>query len=490
MVSIILLSLFLLLMVAVGIWASKKTNSLNDFFLGGRNVGPWVSAFAYGTTYFSAVAFIGFAGRFGWSFGINALWIGIGNAFFGAFLAWLVLGRRTRTMSKNLEAMTMPEFLQERYDAKYFKMIAAIIIFVFLVPYSASVFKGLGHIFEKNFNIPYDYALLIMIGITGIYLVLGGYFAITMADFIQGFVMIVGSFLMIIVFLGKSGGIGETLSNINIGFQDHTGGKFDPIILIATIFMTSFGTWGLPQMVQKFYAIKNEKVIPRAAIATFIFALIIGLTAYFIGSLSHILFSGEKINQIMEAKDKIDFDIIVPTMLTTVLSGKLEILMGIILLLIVSASMSTLSSLVLVSSSSVAIDLYKGHLNPDMSKENSLLMMRFLSGIFVVLSYFVAHFKIGFIVTLMSLSWGAVAGSFMAPYIYGLYWKRTTKIGAGAGMFSGLIISIVLFFILGPAKSPIASSIAMIVPFIVVPLVSIFTAPPKKVIIDKAFEKI
>jgi SSS family solute:Na+ symporter len=478
MISIILLSLFLILMVAIGVWGLRKTNSLNDFFLGGRNVGPWISAFAYGTTYFSAVAFIGFAGRFGWDFGINSLWIGISNALFGSLLAWLVLGRRTRTMSQNLEAMTMPEFLQDRYDAKHLKMITAIIIFVFLVPYSASVFKGLGHIFEKNFGISYDLALLIMIGITGVYLVLGGYFAITMTDFIQGLIIIVGSILTVGVFLGKGGGIVETLSSINRGFQSNVGGKFDPIILISTVFMTSFGVWGLPQMVQKFYAIKNEKVIPRAAIATFIFALIISGSAYFIGSMSHIFFN---------AGNRPSIDEIVPT----ILSGNLpEILMAIILLLIVSASMSTLSSLVLVSSSSVAIDLYKGHVNPNMSKENSLFMMRFLSAIFVILSYFVARFQIGFIVTLMSLSWGAVAGSFMAPYIYGLYWKKTTKIGAGAGMFTGLVTAISLFFILGPKMSPVASSIAMILPFIVVPVVSLFTTPPKKEIIDKAFRNI
>ncbi|MGB4267908.1 MAG: sodium transporter, partial [Spirochaetota bacterium] len=177
--SISLLTIFLVLMVFIGVWGMKKTTTLGDFFLGGRTIGPWVSALAYGTSYFSAVLFIGFAGKLGWVFGLDAVWIGIGNALFGSLLAWLVLGRRTRIMTQNLDVMTMPEFLMERFNGRYIKMFAAIIIFIFLLPYSASVFKGLGHLFEVNFNISYDLALIIMIGITGIYLVLGGYFAIT-----------------------------------------------------------------------------------------------------------------------------------------------------------------------------------------------------------------------------------------------------------------------------------------------------------------------
>ncbi|HGJ63944.1 TPA: sodium transporter, partial [bacterium] len=159
--SIILLSIFLLGMIIIGIWGMRKTFNLGDFFLGGRTIGPWMSAFAYGTSYFSAVLFIGFAGKLGWGFGLNVLWIALGNAVFGALLAWLVLGRRTRRMTQNLDVMTMPEFLQERFGAKYLKIITTVIIFIFLLPYSASVFKGLGHLFEANFNIPYDYALLL-----------------------------------------------------------------------------------------------------------------------------------------------------------------------------------------------------------------------------------------------------------------------------------------------------------------------------------------
>jgi SSS family solute:Na+ symporter len=427
------------------------------------------------------VAFIGFAGKLGWVFGLHTMWIVAGNAFFGAFAAWMVLGRRTRIMTQNLDVMTMPEFLQERYQGRYTKMFSAVVIFIFLLPYSASVFKGLGHLFEANFHISYDIALLIMIGITGIYLVLGGYFAITLTDFIQGMVMVFGSLAMVAVFVSKGGGAAEIIGKITAGYDLHMPvDKRPPMLLLAgLVFMTSFGTWGLPQMVQKFYAVKNEKVIPKAAIATFFFALIIGFAAYFTGTMSHIFMDKLPVVNGVPA-----FDRIVPGLLTSYLPSGL---MALILLLVLSASMSTLSSLVLVSSSAIAVDLYKGHVNTGVSTENSVAMMRFLSALFIIISFFIARYEFAIIITLMSLSWGAVAGTFMAAYIYGLYWKRTTLAGAACGMVTGLVTSIILFYVMGPANSPIASSIAMLVPFLIIPAVSICTKPPEKDLVDKAF---
>jgi SSS family solute:Na+ symporter len=482
--SIVLLALFFSLMIGIGIWGMKKTSSLNDFFLGGRSIGPWISALAYGTTYFSAVAFIGFAGKLGWVFGLNTMWIVAGNALIGGLGAWLILGRRTRIMTQNLDVMTMPEFLQERYQGRYTKMFSAVVIFIFLLPYSASVFKGLGHLFEANFHISFDLALLIMIGITGIYLVLGGYFAITLTDFIQGLVMIVGSLAMVAIFTSKGGGVSDIIANISSGYEQHMPVAKRPsmLLLAGLVFMTSFGTWGLPQMVQKFYAVKSEKVIPKAAVATFFFALVIGFAAYFTGSTSHVFM--DKLPIVNGAPA---FDRIVPQLLTTYLP---QGLMALILLLVLSASMSTLSSLVLVSSSAIAVDLYKGHINTNVSTESSVAMMRFLSALFIIISFFIARYEFAIIITLMSLSWGAVAGTFMAAYIYGLFWKRATLAGAATGMVTGLVTAITLFYAMGPANSPIASSIAMIVPFLVIPVVSAFTRPPAKELLDRAFEGI
>jgi SSS family solute:Na+ symporter len=488
-IGVVFLIVFLALMTGIGIWGMKKTKNLGDFFLGGRTLGPWVSAIAYGTSYFSAVIFIGFAGTQGWQFGLNALWIALGNAIIGAGAAWIVLARRTRRMTQNLDTMTMPEFLQERYGAKHLKPVAASVIFFFLLPYSASVFKGLGHLFEAVFGIPYDIALLVMIAFTGVYLILGGYFAIAVTDFVQGFIMFAGAAVMILVISGKGGGLAEMIGKAAEAYNAHIAPEQRPtVVTIASlVFMTSFGTWGLPQMTQKFYAIKNEKVISRAAVVTTVFALMIGVAAYLTGAFSHVFFDSASVPK--TASGGVAYDLIVPALLTGQLTGNLQILLALVLLLVLSASMSTLSSLVLVSSSSVAIDLYPLKVDPKTGKDRSVAMMRFLSGVFIVISYFISRFQIGIIVYLMSLSWGVVSGAFAAPYILGLYSKRVTKAGAYAGLFTGTATMIILFFALGSSRSPLAASIAILVPFIVVPAVSAFTRPPEKELLDRAFKE-
>ncbi len=484
MYSLVLLLVFLFAMIAIGVWGMRKTTTLNDFFLGGRSLGPWMSAFAFGTTYFSAVIFIGFAGSQGWNMGLNALWIGVGNSLFGALLAWLVLGKRTRRMTQNLDVMTMPEFLEARYGSEHLKMIAAVLIFVFLLPYSASVFKGLGHLFESTFNISYDFALIVLVGITGLYLVLGGYFAVTMTDFIQGFVMLAGAIAMACVLVFKAGGPVEAFTTIATRYNEHipVGSRPSWLTIGSLIFMTSFGTWGLPQMVQKFYSIKDTGMIKRAAIITAIFAFVIGVTAYTTGALGHVFFDPDTVPKL--ANGKVNYDLIVPTLLTAHLP---EALLAVIMLLVLSASMSTLSSLVLVSSSAITIDLYKGYLRPNVSEKTSLIMIRVLSGVFVICSFAISKFQIGFIVTLMSLSWGVLSGAFMAPYILGIFWKRVTKAGAYSGLFAGAGTAVAMFFVLGPKQSPLASSIAMLVPFFVVPVVSLLTPKVDESRIAKAF---
>jgi solute:Na+ symporter, SSS family len=484
MFTIVLLVLFLLMMILIGVWGMRRTETLSDFFLGNRMLGPWVSAIAYGTTYFSAVLFIGFAGKLGWGFGLNALWIAAGNVAFGTALAWWVLGRRTRLMTQSLDVMTMPEFLHERYQSKNLKMMAAAIIFIFLVPYSASVFKGLSYLFEVNFKISYDLALLIMVGVTGIYLILGGYFSVVITDFVRGIIELGGCLTLLAVLILKGGGLTTIWHTITVNYALHIPAARQPgwLSLAAIVFMTSFGPWGLPQMVQKFYSIKNEKMIRTAMIVTTVFALVISFTAYFTGAMTHLFYASVPI-----VHGHPDFDRLIPGLLTSNLAPAL---MALILLLVLSASMSALSSLVLISASSVAIDMYKGHVNPQISSKDSVAMMRFLSGVFVLSSLVIAKYDLAFIVTLMSLSWGAVAGSFMAPYLYGLFWKRTTRAGAEAGMISGLTLMVVLFFVLGPSNAPLAASIAMLTPFLVVPAVSWFTRPPDPEVIRKAFEKI
>ena len=505
MIKLGIVVVYVLAMVLVGVLCMKKTRTVSDFFLAGRNLGPWMSAFAYGTTYFSAVLFVGYAGRLGWGFGINALWIAAGNVVFGSYLAWKIFAAPTRRMTEKLNALTMPEFLGARYNCLFLKIAAALIIFVFLVPYSASVYQGLSLLFETNFGISYQSAILFMAALTGVYLIMGGYLALAITDFIRGIVELVGVVVMVLFLVSLKGGLGPVLSALSNPASAPALLPPHPdkipmfpgwLILLSLVIVTSFGPWGLPQMVQKFYSIKNELDIKRATVVASSFALFIAFGAYFTGALTHLFYfkPGSAASAAGMSPLPKNLDDLMPHFLTHYVPGWVSM---VILLLVFSASMSSLSSLVLVSSSSIAVDLYAG-LKKGVDKKLVVSLMRVLCGVFIALSLYLAFAKIDFIMNLMVLSWGALAGSFLAPYFYGLFWKRTTKAGAIAGMASGLLtmVGTIVYVsfktgqpIAGNPAIPVAGVLAMIVPMIIVPAVSLLTKPFDIAHIQKAFAK-
>ena len=326
--------------------------------------------------------------------------------------------------------------------------------------------------------------MITLVAITAIYLVLGGYSAVTVTSFIQGIIMLIGAAIMLGVLIFKAGGLSEAVRSVSANYEMHVPVEQRPswLTVASLIFMTSVGSWGLPQMVQKFYAIKNEKVIPKAAIITTIFSLVIGVTAYGSGILSHVFMDLDTVPRM--ANGGINYDQIMPNLLAAKLP---EVLLAVIMLLILSASMSSLASLVLVSASSISVDLYKGYLHRDISEKNSVILMRVFSVIFIIATYLISKLQIGFIVTLQSLSWGVLSGAFLAPYMFGIYSKKVTKAGAYAGIYAGAGSGIILTMALGAANSALAASIAIIVPFFVVPVVSAFTPKVSKETLDKAF---
>jgi SSS family solute:Na+ symporter len=468
-----ILSSYMLILVSIGYIGMRKTRDLNDFVLAGRSVGPWVSAFAYGTTYFSAVIFIGYAGKTGWGFGTSAVWVAIGNSLIGSFLAWKVLAHKTREITKRLNARTMPEFLEARYQSPGLKVFSAAVIFIFLVPYSASVYMGLSYLFEGVFNIPYTVALVFIAVFTAIYLTMGGYFAVNLTDFFQGSIMLVGAFLMVakIAWHPKVGGVFEglkRLAEIDPKLASPVGPPgFWPLFFL--VMLTSLGPWGLPQMVQKFYSIKDTASIKPATVVTTIFSLVISVSAYYMGSLSRLFF-----NEMPTEAGVPNPDLIIPEIIRTTMP---EIFAVIILALVLSASMSSLSSLVLVSSSAVSIDLIQGRLFPGIKKEKIMLIMRSLCVLFILLSLVIALAKPAIILTLMAVSWGTVAGVFLAPYLYGLFWKGATRTGAWVASVSGLVISLGLgiYFKFDSSLIPMVGCLAMIIPLGILPVVSLFT---------------
>ena len=494
-IQIILLVVFFGIMIGVGFYCRKNSTDVNGFVLGGRNVGPWLTAFAYGTSYFSAVVFVGYAGQFGWKYGIAATWAGIGNAVLGSLLAWKVLGRRTRVMTQHLDSATMPQFFEKRYSSGGLKLLSSAVIFIFLIPYTASLYNGLSRLFAMAFPIDYAWCVIVMAVLTAIYVIAGGYMATAINDFIQGVVMIGGIIAVIVSVINSQGGFSVAVNKLS-GISDATAGieagelsSFfgpDPINLLGVVILTSLGTWGLPQMVQKFYAIKNEGAIKKGTVISTIFALIVAGGCYFLGGFGR-LFTPD-----YAANGSIIYDSIIPNML----SNLSPILIGVVIVLVLSASMSTLSSLVLASSSTLTLDFIKGKIAKNMGEKKQVFVMRVLIVVFIAISAVIAILQhksnVTFIAQLMGISWGALAGAFLAPFLYGLYWKKTTKAAVWVNIIFSTVVMLanMLFKSYFPTllQSPInAGAFCMLIGLVIVPVVSLLTKKPEKETVDEIF---
>lgn len=481
-------------MIGVGLYCRKHSTDVNGFVLGGRSVGPWLTAFAYGTSYFSAVIFVGYAGQFGWNFGMASTWIGLGNAFIGSLLPWVILGRRTRVMTQHLESKTMPDFFGKRFDSNALKIAASVIVFVFLIPYTASLYNGLSSLFGIAFDIPYWVVIAVMAALTCAYVIFGGYMATAINDFIQGIIMLIGIVAVIAAVISDNGGFMnaynslatiETGTGMNGGFSSFLGP--DPFFLFIVVLLTSLGTWGLPQMVGKFYSIKNEESIKKGTIISTIFAIIVAGGCYFLGGFGRLY--GDVVTK--TSSGGVLFDSIIPAMLKALNN---DIIVGVVIVLVLAASMSTLSSLVLTSASTLALDVIAPKCKKEMSEKTKLVVLRVLILFFVVISAVIAILKdmfpgFTFIAQMMGVSWGALAGAFLAPFLYGLYWKKVTKPAVAVSFVLGASISVVqLFVTLGvitmPAgflsdvmfKTSLHSGVfAMVGGLILVPVVSLIT---------------
>lgn len=501
---VVILLAYFAVMIFIGVRSRKSARSVQGFVLGSRSVGPWLSAFAYGTSYFSAVIFIGYAGQFGWNFGIAATWIGIGNALLGSLLAWAVLGRRTRVMTQRLDSATMPDFFGKRFADNKLKLAASVIVFVFLIPYTASLYKGLGTLFEMAFGIDYWVCIVIMAVITGVYVIIGGYMATAWNDFIQGIIMLFGIVAVVVAVLLNFGGLSAALGDLSQISEGGLNGAYvsffgpDLYGLIMVVILTSLGTWGLPQMVQKYYAIKDEGSIKKGMIISTLFALIVAGGCYFLGGFGRLLGGDYSTN----------YDAIVPALIADLS----PVIIALVLVLVVAASMSTLASLVMSSSSTITLDLIKSVRKKEMTNRGQMLMIRIFIAVFIVISSVMAivyeEFKLAFIAQMMGVSWGALAGAFLAPYLFSLYWKRTTKASCWVCFVFGVAMSIAAFIVSVLKSSGMlpqsfidsfiyqyffGSSIyvgtwTMFIGFLIVPLVSLFTKRPSKEVVEPLFE--
>lgn len=506
--SVILLVIFFIVMISVGIRTRKKARTVAGFVLGSRQVGPWITAFAFGTSYFSAVIFVGYAGQFGWNFGLASTWAGLGNAFIGSLLAWNILGRRTRIMTQHLDAKTMPDFFGKRFASTPMKVTASIIVFIFLIPYTASLYNGLSSLFGLVFDIPYWVVIALMAVLTGFYVVFGGYMATAINDFIQGIIMLFGICAVIGSVLAANGGLVPAMEKLSqIEAEGWPNGAFssffgpDPLALLFVVILTSLGTWGLPQMVNKFYAIKSEDDIHKGTVISTFFAIIVAGGCYFLGGFGRLY--GDKVAYQSDGVTPL-FDTIVPSMLGTLPA----IVIAIVIVLVLSASMSTLSSLVLTSSSTFTLDVIHPAAKGNLNEVQQVKIMRVFILFFILVSAVIAvvkdaHPEFTFIAQMMGVSWGALAGAFLAPFLYGLYWKGVTRAACyvsfawGCGlMILQMIVSFAAIDVTawGPflgyifASSIRSGVIAMVGSLVIVPVVSLFTRKQDASEVDGMFD--
>lgn len=499
----VILALYALSMVGIALYTRNRSKSVKEFLLAGeKGLNGWMSAFAYGTTYFSAVIFIGYAGKFGAQYGLAAVWIGIGNAILGALLAWRVLAKKTKKMTTRLSAKTMPEFFEKRYGSQRLKLVSAVVIFLFLIPYSASVYNGLSSLFGIVFGIPGWVIMLALASLTALYLFFGGYFATALSDFIQGIIMLIGVVAMVLCFMfspSVNWDLTELVNNPELSWftfgSSNTGLYGNTVSLISLILLTSFGVWALPQTIHKYYAVRDDKAIMQGMVVSTVFALIIGFGAYFTGALSFFFPQTAGVGS----------DNVIPTMIKLVIPTGL---LGVIAVLILSASMSTLSSVSLASASVVAVDIYKGKINPSAGDKKVNILMKVLCLVFVAVSVVLAilneQFQVTAIAYLMGLSWGVLAGCFIGPYVLGLYWKKVTRSAVWTSIIGSLALTVILIFVFGYdvngwscsfgealqsgiGCSPLIGVICMAFSLIATTLVSLFTAMPEKEVIDAAF---
>ena len=426
------IAVYAVCMMAIGILNSRNTKNINDFTIGKRNAGGWISALSYGTSYFSAVMFVGYAGSAGWSYGLWATLVGIGNAIIGSFLAWFVLAKRTREVTTRLKTASMPQFFDARYNSRAMKLFSCIVIFIFLLPYSASVYNGLASICSVLLGIDELICMIIIAVAAAVILFLSGYMGMLKADFFQGIIMFVGVIALVVMFMFSDpvGGFGDGISKMTEFMKNNEMAPLSPkaaLSLVSMILMTSFGTWGLPQMIHKYYAIKDEKEVKRGMVVSRVFAIVVGGGGYFVGSFSHLFF------------DENLGDKIIPSMLRD--AGLPNILLGIILVLLISASVSTLTSITLTACSTLSMDLIKDRFNKSIDAIKLGLFTKILCVVFVLASFVIATTKTP-ILDMMSYSWGILAGSFLAPYALALYFKKLNKIGAWAGMLGGFVCAL------------------------------------------------
>jgi len=428
-IYILVLILYMSFLVAIGVLTSRRTKSVEDFYIGGRRVGPWVTALSYVAAYFSTVLIVG-GGGFGYTYGLSTLWIGAANVLVGCTLVWILLGRRVRQFTARLKTMTVPGFLAERFQAREARIFSSLVISAFLVVYNVSVLVGMGRVFEVLMGIPYEAGVVLSGAIITLYVVLGGYLAVVWTSFFQAWVMGIGLILLAVAALRAVGGLSTAvvkLAEIDPGLVG-TPGVWGIAGLISYCLIVSFGAWGMPQLVVRFYSIKNVRVLRVGTVVATVGAMM-ALLPYLSGAIARVLYP-----------NLANPDLAVPTLTKGVLSpwGGAVFLAGAL-----AAGMSTFSSVLIITSTAIVRDFYQKGLRRPLSDQHVVSYGRTTSLLLGLVSLLLALRPPTLVLVMTAFSWAAIASTCLWPVVLGLYWKGATRWGALAAMAGGLTVSLV-----------------------------------------------
>jgi len=476
-VLILAFIVYLFVLVVIGVWTSRFNKTLDDFLIAGRRLGSWPVAISAEASDMSGWLVLGLPGR-AFMYGVSALWIALATGF-GTLFNWSVIARRLRRFTEKLHALTIPDFLEERYQDKthVIRGVATSIITVFMVVYVSVQLVASGKILSETFGWDYNTALVLSFAIITFYTLLGGFFAVAWTDVFQG-LLIVGILIFLpVVGIIKLGGLGNVLSKLNQIDIDYLSPNFGYSGLLLLVFLFASMSWffgypGQPHILTRYMAIKDEKKIWDSTFIGMIWVIISLWGAVFIGLIGLALFKGLP-----------DPEKVMPLLAIGLLP---EWAAGVVIAAITAAIMSTADSQLLVATSSVVEDVYHKLINQNASQKKLVRYSRFFVLLLSIVAFLLA-LQGGVIYFLVAFAWGGLAASFGPLIILSLWWRRTTRWGAICGMISGTVF-VVLWDKLGVGvlfSESLSSDLvipgmfpAFFISFLVIIIVSFFTEKP------------
>lgn len=491
---ILAIVVYLAAMIAIGAWYSKRNKNTDDFYLGGRKLGPLVTAMSAEASDMSSYLLMGLPGL-AVVYGIaEASWTAIGLAI-GTYINWLIVAKRIRLYSQKINAVTIPEFFSKRFhdDKRVLSLIAALVIIVFFVPYTASGFSACGKLFSSLFGVDYQFAMILSAIVIVLYTTLGGFSAASMTDLIQSIVMTVALFVVVGFGVSQAGGFDAVLQNAAqlpayFGMTqtgDGTGGikPYGAMTILSTL-AWGLGYFGMPHILLRFMAIEDSKKLKTSRRIASIWVVISMAVAIFIGTVgvglikANVLqpgFDGERI--IIEIAKLLSTNGIFPALVA-----------GIILSGILAATMSTADSQLLAASSSASQDIFISFFKVKLSQKKAMLIARGSVVLISVIGVLIALDENSSIFRVVSFAWAGFGAAFGPLVLFSLFWKRTTKAGAIAGMISGGVMVFVWKYgvaRLGGIFDVYELLPAFLISATVIVLVSLLTKAPEKSVMDE-----